>query len=54
MEAEIRDILTSAVTEKSSQTDLFSALTERFARLDGVDLDIPAQATSPRAADLPN
>jgi plasmid stability protein len=54
MEAEIRAILTSAVTAEAPQTDLFSALTERFARLCGLDLDLPARATAPRAADLPD
>jgi plasmid stability protein len=53
MEAEIRAILTSAVAEEAPQTDLFSALTERFTRLGGLDLDLPARATPPRAADLP-
>ena len=53
MEAEIRAILISAVTEEGGQTDLFSALTERFSRLGGLDLDLPARATSPRGADLP-
>jgi plasmid stability protein len=53
MEAEIRAILTSAVTDEAPQADLFSALTERFARLGGVDLDLPPRATPPRAAELP-
>jgi plasmid stability protein len=53
MEAEIRAILTSAVTEDAPQNDLFHSLTDRFARLGGLDLDLPARATPPRAADLP-
>lgn len=53
MEAEIRAILTAAVAEDAPATDLFSALTERFARLGGVELDLPARSTSPRAASLP-
>jgi plasmid stability protein len=53
MEAEIRAILTSAVTRDEPQTDLFSALTERFTRLGGVDPDLPARVTRTRAADLP-
>jgi antitoxin FitA len=53
MEAEIRAILTAAVTDEAPRTDLFRALTERFARLGGVDLDLPPRATPPRAADLP-
>lgn len=53
MEAEIRAILTSAVSDEAPRTDLFSALTERFTRLGGADLDLPARATPPRTADLP-
>ncbi|WTD59933.1 Arc family DNA-binding protein [Micromonospora sp. NBC_01638] len=53
MEAEVRAILTSAVADESPQTDLFSALTERFTQLGGIDLNLPARATRPRAADLP-
>jgi plasmid stability protein len=53
MEAEIREILTSAVTQEAPQTDLFSALTERFTRLGGLDFALPARATPPRAAELP-
>jgi antitoxin FitA len=53
MEAEIRLILTAAVTEEERpRADLFSALTERFAQLGGVDLDVPARTTPPRAADF--
>lgn len=51
-EAEARAILTAAVTEEPSPTDLFGALTARFAQLGGTDLDIPARATRPRAADF--
>jgi len=53
MEAEIRAILTAAVTDEEPRTDLFGALTERFASLGGVDLDPPSRATPPRAAELP-
>jgi plasmid stability protein len=53
MEAEIRDILTAAVTEDAPPPDLFRALTERFNRLGGVDLELPDRSTPPRAADLP-
>lgn len=53
MEAEIRAILTAAVTHEPPRTDLFSAITERFGRLGGVDLEIPPRATRARAADLP-
>ena len=53
MEAEIRVILTSAVSEEATRTDLFDALTARMARLGGVDLHVPARATRPRTASLP-
>ncbi|GAB3069158.1 FitA-like ribbon-helix-helix domain-containing protein [Micromonospora schwarzwaldensis] len=53
MESEIRDILTAAVAEDEPGTDLFSALADRFTRLGGVDLDLPARSTSPRPASLP-
>jgi plasmid stability protein len=53
MEAEIRAILTIAVTDDGPRTDLFSALTERFAQLGGADVDLPARTTMPRAAGLP-
>lgn len=53
MEAEVRDILTAAVADEEPADDLFSALTDRFARLGGVELDQPVRSTSPRAASLP-
>jgi antitoxin FitA len=52
MEAEIRLILTAAAIEEVPGTDLFSALTERFGQLGGVDLDLPARTSPPRAADF--
>jgi plasmid stability protein len=53
MEAEIRLILTAAATEdERPRTDLISALTERFAQLGGVDLNVAARTTPPRAADF--
>jgi plasmid stability protein len=53
MEAEIRTILTSAVADEPTRADLFTALTERFAWLGGVELEVPARTTPPRAAALP-
>ncbi len=53
MEAEVRDILTDAVAEDAPGIDLFSALTDRFTRLGGVELDLPIRSTPPRAASLP-
>ncbi|HET8684507.1 MAG TPA: Arc family DNA-binding protein [Micromonosporaceae bacterium] len=52
MEAEMRAILTAAVTAEDSRNDLFTALIDRFAQLGGVELDLPARATPPRAASL--
>jgi plasmid stability protein len=52
MEAEIRLILTAAATEEEPRADLFSALTDRFTQLGGVDLDLPPRTTQPRAADF--
>ncbi|MBU2663482.1 Arc family DNA-binding protein [Actinoplanes bogorensis] len=53
MEAEIRLILTAAATEdERPRNDLFSALTERFGRLGGVDLDVSDRTTPPRSADF--
>jgi plasmid stability protein len=52
MEAEIRLILTAAATEDEPRVDLFGALTERFTQLGGVDFDLPARSTQPRAADF--
>ena len=53
MEAEIRAILTAAVTNEAPRAELFTALTERFARLGGVDIDLPPRTAPPRAAVLP-
>jgi len=52
MEAEMRAILTDAVSEREEAGGLFQALADRFGALGGVDLDIPPRATRPRAADL--
>jgi antitoxin FitA len=53
MEAEMRAILTAAVTDQKAPPGLFIALANRFAQLGGVELDLPARTTSPRAAALP-
>jgi len=52
MEAEIRAILTDAVSEPEENSGLLGALLDRFGELGGVDLDIPARSARPRAADL--
>jgi plasmid stability protein len=53
MEAEIRDILTTAVADNAPATDLFSALIDRFTTVGGVELELPPRSTPPRAASLP-
>jgi plasmid stability protein len=53
MEAEIRAILTAAVTDVEPRQELFTTLLDRFAELGGVELELPARATPARAAELP-
>ena len=53
MEAEIRAILTAAVTDVEPRQGLFTTLLDRFAELGGVELELPARATPDRAAELP-
>ena len=53
MEAEMRAILTAAVAGDAPRAGLFDALVDRLAQFGGVDLDLPARATPPRAAALP-
>lgn len=52
MEAEIRAILADAVSEPGEDAGLFQVLLDRVSQLGGVELDIPARAVQPRAADL--
>lgn len=52
MEAEMRAILTAAVSDEEPRPGLFSALAKRFSQLGGVDLELPPRATPPRAADF--
>lgn len=52
MEAEMRAILTDAVSEREEDRGLFGALLERFGALGGAELEIPARSARPRAADL--
>lgn len=53
MEAEIRAILTDAVSAPTDSTGLAQALLARFGRLGGVDLELPVHTQAPRAANLP-
>lgn len=52
MEAEMRAILTEAVSEPGEDTGLVPALMDWFGELGGVELDIPARASGPRAPEL--
>jgi plasmid stability protein len=50
MDAEIREILTDAVSEPGDAEGLFEAILHRFGEAGGVELDLPSRAA--RAADL--
>jgi plasmid stability protein len=52
MESEIRAILTEAVNEPSESEGLMTAILDRFGAVGGVDVDLPARSTPPRAADF--
>ncbi len=52
MEAEMRAILTEAVSEPKEDRGLFGALADRFGVLGGVELEVPVRSVRPRAADL--
>jgi plasmid stability protein len=52
MEAEIRAILTAAVSEPDRSRGLFVELLDRFGELGGVELDLPARSNVVRAPDL--
>jgi antitoxin FitA len=51
MEAEVRQILTDAVSEPL-EMGLAGALLERFGAAGGVELDLPVRTDTPRAADF--
>ena len=52
MEAEIRVILTDAVSGREEAPGLLDAIHDRFGELGGVELDIPPRTDRARAADL--
>jgi plasmid stability protein len=52
MEAEIRAILTDAVSGPGEAAGLVDAILDRFGELGGVELDIPARDDRARAADI--
>ena len=54
MEAEVRAILTDAVTAREDERlNLAQVIRERFAAIGGVEIEIPPRQDMPRAADLP-
>jgi len=52
MEAEVRAILTEAVSESEDPRGLFVTLIDSFRELGGVDIDLPPRKTPVRTADL--
>jgi plasmid stability protein len=52
MEAEIRAILTDAVSPPPDTIGLAQALLARFSGVGGVELELPARSEAPRAPDL--
>lgn len=52
MEAEIRTILTAAVSDSPGDIGLAQALLARFGDLGGVELEAPVRSEAPRAADF--
>ena len=54
MEGEIRWILGRAVDVHPGDDHLGEAILTRFGALGGVDLELPARADAPRAAELPS
>ena len=52
MEAEIRAILTEAVSTPAETQGLAQAIVARFGELGGVELELPTRSDAPRAADL--
>lgn len=52
MEAEIRAILTEAVSAPADSKGLAQTLLARFGEFGGLDLELPARSDAPRAADL--
>lgn len=52
MESEVRAILEDAVKDPIEAGGLLQTLLDRFREIGGVELDLPARSTPPRAADL--
>ncbi len=52
MESEVRAILADAVKDPTESVGLMQSILDRFGDLRGVELDLPARSTPPRAADV--
>jgi plasmid stability protein len=52
MEAEIRAILTDAVTEPDEAPGLLQAIMDRFGELGGVEIELPPRVTQPRSPEF--
>jgi len=52
MEAEIRAILSNAVSDSTQEIGLGQALMTRFAEVGGADVELPRRTDRPRAADV--
>lgn len=52
MEAEAREILEAAINDPDQPDNLVDALLDRFGSIGGVELDLTARNTPPRAAGL--
>jgi antitoxin FitA len=52
MEAEVRAILTEAVSDPADSAGLFTTILDRFGALGGVDLERPGREEPARAAEF--
>ncbi|MFC6707332.1 FitA-like ribbon-helix-helix domain-containing protein [Flexivirga alba] len=52
MEAEVRAILTGAVEVDDERLNLAQAIRQRFAEVEGAEVQIPSRTDLPRPADL--
>lgn len=52
MEAEIRAILTDAVSDSAQAVGMGQALLSRFAEIGGVEVELPIRAARPRSAHM--
>ena len=53
MEAEVREILRDALTRPPAADQLGTRIRQRFATIDGADLEMSARTDRPRPATLP-